>query len=211
MRNADRRSGTRRPPCVTHGMAAGEPGDRKRSCRGSGGGTLEKGPHGHLAGVPTSPRSQRTRASRRGRHRKARARSPSIKTACPTAFSTTESPVPGAPLIRGGPEEPCRRDFHAPKMSRRRSGSSVVAIAAGPAPSSAVSDADPPTNVMNSRGVLIDIGNNAAVIVGLGYQTALTGAGNSACCWMLRARCSAVTVKGKARGCIVRRPRPLVD
>jgi hypothetical protein len=41
----------------------------------------------------TDTRSRRNRASRRGGHRKARARSPSSKTACPATFSQ-ESPCP---------------------------------------------------------------------------------------------------------------------
>ena len=60
----------------------------------------------------TDTRSQRTRASRRGRHRKARARSPSSKTACPTAFSTTRiPPVPGARYYATGPEIPAGEIF----------------------------------------------------------------------------------------------------
>jgi hypothetical protein len=56
-----------------------------------------------------------TRASRRGGHKdQARARSASSKTACPTAFSTTRTPVPGDPLIRGRARDSCRQDFHAP-------------------------------------------------------------------------------------------------
>ena len=41
----------------------------------------------------TDTRSQRNRASRRGGHRKARARSPSSKTACPATFSQ-KAPIP---------------------------------------------------------------------------------------------------------------------
>ena len=33
------------------------------------------------------------------------------------AFSTTESPVPGEPLVGGGPGNPCWADFHAPNST----------------------------------------------------------------------------------------------
>ena len=46
--------------------------------------------------------------------RLARARSASSKTACPAAFSTTRTPVPGDPLLRGRTRDSCREDFHAP-------------------------------------------------------------------------------------------------
>jgi len=80
-------------PC--RGMVAGEPGDRKRSCRGSGEGTLEKGLERHLAGVPISPRSQRTRASRRGRHRQSTDSKSIVQNGVPDCVLHTRTPVPG--------------------------------------------------------------------------------------------------------------------
>ena len=107
-------------PRLCRGKVAGEPGDRKRSCRGSGEGALEKGLERHLAGVPISPRSKRTRASRRGRHRISRPRRPSSIPACPTAFSTQEFPCARCPLLREPGGNSCGKDFHAPNRSSRR-------------------------------------------------------------------------------------------
>ena len=104
-------------PRLCRGKVAGEPGDRKRSCRGSGEGALEKGLERHLAGVPISPRSKRTRASRRGRHRISRPRRPSSIPACPTAFSTQEFPCARCPLLREPGGNSCGKDFHAPNLS----------------------------------------------------------------------------------------------
>ena len=107
-------------PRLCRGKVAGEPGDRKRSCRGSGEGALEKGLERHLAGVPISPRSKRTRASRRGRHRISRPRRPSSIPACPTAFSTQEFPCARCPLLREPGGNSCGKDFHAPNRNSRR-------------------------------------------------------------------------------------------
>ena len=104
-------------PRLCRGKVAGEPGDRKRSCRGSGEGALEKGLERHLAGVPISPRSKRTRASRRGRHRISRPRRPSSIPACPTAFSTQEFPCARCPLLREPGGNSCGKDFHAPNLA----------------------------------------------------------------------------------------------
>ena len=59
-------------------------------------------------------RSRHNRASRRGGHRKARARSPSSKTACPTCV-LPESPCPGRPTVTAEPRTAAlKRQFHAP-------------------------------------------------------------------------------------------------
>ena len=61
---------------------------------------------GQVAGAATEKHGLEAHRSKR----RARLRSPQ-----------QNPPVPGAPLIRGGPEEPCRRDFHAPKKPRSAS------------------------------------------------------------------------------------------
>ena len=109
-------------PRLCRGKVAGEPGDRKRSCRGSGEGALEKGLERHLAGVPISPRSKRTRASRRGRHRISRPRRPSSIPACPTAFSTQEFPCARCPLLREPGGNSCGKNFHAPNLGLTSTG-----------------------------------------------------------------------------------------
>ena len=76
----------------------------------------------------TDSRSQRTRASRKGRHRISRARSPSSKPACPTTFSTQESPVPGDPLVRGRSGDSCGKDFHAPNLRSGRDGDEQTSV-----------------------------------------------------------------------------------
>jgi len=57
------------------------------------GGTLEKGLHGHLAGVPTSPRSRRTRASRKGRHRNSTCSKPIVQTGVPDCVLHNKNPL----------------------------------------------------------------------------------------------------------------------
>ena len=47
--------------------------------------------------------------------RQPRARSASSKTACPTAFATTRSPIPGEPLLRGLARDSCRPGFSCPE------------------------------------------------------------------------------------------------
>jgi len=95
-----------------------------------GRGDAEKGPHGHLAGVPTSPRSQRTRASRRGRHRVSTDSKSIVQNGVPDCVLHNKNPpVPGAPLVRGRTGNSCGMNFHAPRL----------ATPARPAPSFSIS------------------------------------------------------------------------
>jgi hypothetical protein len=77
---------------------------------------LEKDPPRHLASVPISPRSQRTRASRRGRHRNSTDSKPIVQNGVPDCVLHTRTPVPGDPLVRDRTGDSCEIDFHAPKQ-----------------------------------------------------------------------------------------------
>ena len=66
----------------------------------------------------TDTRSQRNRASRRGGHRKARARSPSSKTACPATFSQ-KAPIPISRTVSPDPDGALTRSFSCPDQRQR--------------------------------------------------------------------------------------------
>ena len=72
----------------------------------------------------TDPRSRRNRASRRGGHRKARARSPSPKRPAQPAFSQ-KAPRPSRPNLDRRPDTtgPSREQFHAPTSRSAARGS----------------------------------------------------------------------------------------
>ena len=88
----------------------------------------------------TDPRSQRNQASRRGGHRKARAQSPSRKTACPTCV-LPEGPCPSRPNLSRRPDDTgaFTEQFHA---ARSRSAARRVGARACVGTCSRVSDDD---------------------------------------------------------------------